>query len=302
MPSGGYSLVASHCNGFSSCGALAVGCKGLVALWHVGSSQIRNWNCVSCIGRQILYHGATREAPGMDGFYLKIWHFGEKSKHSLAQRGAWGGRGKTQAEEVDFSFQSLLDGHRALPTGSPSTKIHHASQGRQCSALPPHWIFSAADCLGLRIESPLYSCHHLSSNPWWGNLGPSQGWMTSTQCLVAFQPSDYSPSGAANGPGPDRGPWVLNGICLSGSLGNLRALECAADRLCRKTHLKVPPTSVCRQDSWYDLMQNDLVAAYKSPQLQRNLHGNTIFPEHRVVGAPRLEPAWSGGKTYGWHR
>lgn len=125
--------------------------------------------------------------------------------------------------------------------------------------------------------------------------------MTSTQHLVAFQPSDYSPSGAANWPGPDGGPWVLNGICLSGSLGNLRALECAADRLCRKTHLKVPPTGKCVQARlcWYDLMQNDLVAAYKSPQLQRNLGGNTVFPEHRVVGAPRLEPAWSGARLMG---
>ena len=36
---------------------------GLVALWHVGSSQIRDQTHVSCIGRWILYHGATREAP-----------------------------------------------------------------------------------------------------------------------------------------------------------------------------------------------------------------------------------------------
>ena len=28
-----------------------------------GSSQHRGWTCVSCIGRQILYHWATREAP-----------------------------------------------------------------------------------------------------------------------------------------------------------------------------------------------------------------------------------------------
>ena len=29
---------------------------GLVALWHVGSSQIRNPTCASCIGRWTLYH------------------------------------------------------------------------------------------------------------------------------------------------------------------------------------------------------------------------------------------------------
>ena len=38
-------------------------CMDLVALWHVGSSQTRDGTRVSCIGRQILYHWATREAP-----------------------------------------------------------------------------------------------------------------------------------------------------------------------------------------------------------------------------------------------
>ena len=79
---------ASYCSGFS-CGAQALGhsgfsscgtwaqwlqlpgsraqgqqlwCTGLVALWHVGSSWIWNQNCVFCIGRQILYHRATRKA------------------------------------------------------------------------------------------------------------------------------------------------------------------------------------------------------------------------------------------------
>ena len=36
---------------------------GLAALWHVGSSQARAWTCVSCIGRRILNHCATREVP-----------------------------------------------------------------------------------------------------------------------------------------------------------------------------------------------------------------------------------------------
>ena len=34
----------------------------LVALWHVGSSQARARTCVTCIGRQILNHCATRES------------------------------------------------------------------------------------------------------------------------------------------------------------------------------------------------------------------------------------------------
>ena len=40
-----------------------VGVQGLVAPWHAGSSRIRDQIRVSCIGRQILYHRATKEAP-----------------------------------------------------------------------------------------------------------------------------------------------------------------------------------------------------------------------------------------------
>ena len=37
-------------------------CMGLVAPWHVGSSQTRDHTHVPCIGRQILNHWTTREA------------------------------------------------------------------------------------------------------------------------------------------------------------------------------------------------------------------------------------------------
>ena len=75
---------ASHWGGFS-CGARALGCMGFSTccvwaprLWSagsvvvahglccsvaVGSSRIRDQTCVSCIGRRILYHWVTREAP-----------------------------------------------------------------------------------------------------------------------------------------------------------------------------------------------------------------------------------------------
>ena len=36
---------------------------GLVALWHVGSSQTMDRTCVPCIGRWILNHCTTREVP-----------------------------------------------------------------------------------------------------------------------------------------------------------------------------------------------------------------------------------------------
>ena len=60
---------ASHRRGLSRCGAQAPDAQaqqlwltGLVAPWHVGSSQTRARTCVPCIGRQILTHCATREA------------------------------------------------------------------------------------------------------------------------------------------------------------------------------------------------------------------------------------------------
>ena len=48
----------------SSCGTWAqyLWHMGFIALQHVGSSWIRDGTSVPCIGRQILYHGTTREA------------------------------------------------------------------------------------------------------------------------------------------------------------------------------------------------------------------------------------------------
>ena len=90
---GGYSLVAVHrllivvasrcgawalgCKSISSCGSWAqrlwllgsraqahyLRCMGLVAQWHVESSQIQRLNCVSWISRWFLYHWITKEAP-----------------------------------------------------------------------------------------------------------------------------------------------------------------------------------------------------------------------------------------------
>ena len=74
---------ASLCGGFSCCAEQALGCadfsscssmtlehrlsscgpQGLIAPSHVGSSQIKDRTCVSCDGRQILYHWATRKSP-----------------------------------------------------------------------------------------------------------------------------------------------------------------------------------------------------------------------------------------------
>ena len=72
--------VQSPCKGFSCCGARTLGCTGfrsfctglwstdstavvhgLVILGQVGSFWTIDGTCVSCIGRWILYHWATRE-------------------------------------------------------------------------------------------------------------------------------------------------------------------------------------------------------------------------------------------------
>jgi len=61
--------------GFSTCGTplsswgsqapeygFNVWLMGLVVPWHVESSQVKDWTCVSCTGRQVLYHRAIKEA------------------------------------------------------------------------------------------------------------------------------------------------------------------------------------------------------------------------------------------------
>ena len=63
------SMQASHCCGFSRCGAQALDAqaqrpwlKGLAAPRHVGSSWTGVQTRVPCIGRRTLNHCATREA------------------------------------------------------------------------------------------------------------------------------------------------------------------------------------------------------------------------------------------------
>ena len=81
---------ASHCSGFSSCGAQAVGSRtqlwwrmGLAAPPHVESSQTRDQTRIPCIGRWILIHCTAGEVQrcvfkgqllgtvGGDGFGLR---------------------------------------------------------------------------------------------------------------------------------------------------------------------------------------------------------------------------------------
>ena len=68
---------ASHCNGFSCCGAQALGCSDPVVvvhrmscLRHVGSSWTRDQTGVCCIGRWILNQWTTREVPLLTLFII----------------------------------------------------------------------------------------------------------------------------------------------------------------------------------------------------------------------------------------
>ena len=68
---------ASHYRGLSRCGAQAPVAQaqqlwptGPAAPWHVGSSQTRAQTRAPCVGRQILNHCATREAPSFFLFFL----------------------------------------------------------------------------------------------------------------------------------------------------------------------------------------------------------------------------------------
>ena len=54
----------------------------LVSPQHEGSSRNRNWTHVSCTGRQILYHWATREALAHFLNYI-VWFLTESVKSSL---------------------------------------------------------------------------------------------------------------------------------------------------------------------------------------------------------------------------
>ena len=74
-------------------------CMSLVALWHVGSSRIRDWTHVSCISRRILYHWA-REAqtsvlvlvPQASVSCFRVWFlrlYNEKSGSNLSLSWRW---------------------------------------------------------------------------------------------------------------------------------------------------------------------------------------------------------------------
>lgn len=71
---------ASHCGGFSCCGAQSLGwgssiavAPGLVAPRHMGSSQTRDRTSVRCIGRRIINHWTIRDTLVLSLKYIHQW-------------------------------------------------------------------------------------------------------------------------------------------------------------------------------------------------------------------------------------
>ena len=74
---------------------------GLVALWHVDSSQTREQNHVPCVGRWILNHWTTREVPGCNFklVFLRRWPL-SKEVAILGKLVPSGGHGQCKGPEV----------------------------------------------------------------------------------------------------------------------------------------------------------------------------------------------------------
>ena len=95
---------------------IAVACCGgqvLPAPWHVESSQIRYWTCVSCIGRWILTHCTTREVLKVSFNKCYIGLFYPPSKCDIHG-------GKSQTLRF-FTALQCSTAHRALEPGEDLT-------------------------------------------------------------------------------------------------------------------------------------------------------------------------------------
>ena len=93
----------------SSCHTRAqqVWCTGLAALRQVESSWTRDQTCVSCVGRQILNHWATREVLGPTLDWGCVW-VKWKVKHSWALETAFAVK---PSPKLDLSPGQSLSSH-----------------------------------------------------------------------------------------------------------------------------------------------------------------------------------------------
>ena len=84
-------------------------CMGLVASRHVGSSQIRDWTHVACVGRGILHHWATREALCFSSLRLALSF---ETDFTWIHMLTWGGETWVrECDDIDW-YQNHCQGHQ----------------------------------------------------------------------------------------------------------------------------------------------------------------------------------------------
>ena len=142
----------------SSCGA------GVAAPWHWGPSRIRNQTCVSCIGRRILHHWATR---GPLPFCVL---------RTLLRVVWWVSKARYEAGE---------EGARARSMGSPDTVNDGGWQvgpdpGRQWREITIFW--DIAQCCSIKGYKWCYSSQWKTVMTWLPQAGDSRGHVLPCQC------------------------------------------------------------------------------------------------------------------------
>ena len=181
---------------------------GPVAPWHVGSSQTRARTHVPCIGRQILNHCTTREAPKR--------HFGVASLAPLQLElhsfiiflsGNWHGQFLTKggasghAKEWVRKAQTFINTLSSLPLPTSLLIKHWISsktlqlqfQGKFPKSSQPssNQITAPIPC-GIRIlEERARGCRQWANvSPNWSTRVPSLGWDPLSQSGKFFFQSD----------------------------------------------------------------------------------------------------------------
>ena len=152
----------------------------IVAPQRVGSSQNRDWTRVPCIGRQILYHWATRKAPVLKNSLFDIFRF------SLIGIAIENG-----SDFFFFNFTlnfffllrnqfflSMLFKYKLTDLTSVSSTVNSATLW---GAGSPH---SWPKCLGCPEQAALFVCSS-SLNELWNDLVLISGPLSSASCVAA---------------------------------------------------------------------------------------------------------------------
>ena len=157
--SGGKSLVGSR-----TCGLQYLWHTGLLAARHVGSSQTRDWTCVSSSGRRILYHWASWDVPYLFLiFFLRL----RTNAFLLGQSPQYLNIVTTFASPSLHSFWSYFSTDLQQRIGHlPSSGVHLSvsylfafscgswgSQGKNAEVV--HHSFSAGPCF---VRNPHFGC------------------------------------------------------------------------------------------------------------------------------------------------